>query len=54
MYTGNSIDARGKPIIVPSNGMLWSIKMNEEMMNWNKYRVEGSIPPKRYYSSCLI
>ncbi|CAG9328333.1 unnamed protein product [Blepharisma stoltei] len=53
-YVGNSVDSRGNAIKVPSTGILWSLNLTHNNLNWCRYKVEGSIPPKRFYTAVLV
>lgn len=53
MLTSESVDTNGNLVHKPSNGMLWSLNLSDTV-EWSMYKVEGTIPPKRFHSAVLI
>lgn len=53
MYTADSTNSNGEIMKVPSVGILWSLDLNGEP-EWSMYKVEGNIPPKRFYTAVLV
>ena len=53
MYIGDSADNTGELLKAPAHGVLWSLNL-EGNLEWSRYKVEGDIPPKRFYAAVLI
>ena len=53
VLTGDSNDANGEILKVPTSALLWSLSVSENP-EWNRYKVEGSIMPRRFYSAVLV
>jgi hypothetical protein len=49
VLTGDSSEVGGEGVKVPSSALLWSLNVSDGP-EWNRYKVEGTIPPKRFYS----
>ena len=54
IYTGDALGNKGELLKVPTVGLLWSLRVEEGSPEWSRYKVEGSIPPKRFHSSILV
>lgn len=53
MLTADSIDSNGNILNKPPNSMLWSLNLGDTI-EWSMYKVEGTIPPKRFSTTVLV